>query len=272
MAKLQFEQPLKLMLPAAHSTSIILAGCGGTGSWLAPAIARVGKILVERFQQDLKIFFVDPDRVEEKNIYRQNFCAAEIGLPKAETLAARYGLAWGIGIDAITTKLEKAAESHNLYAGLTLVVGCVDKTRARREILGMMSRAEIWLDCGNAKNYGQILCGVNQAQAVKNPFSITGFCHTLPLPSVQHPELITPEPEEQGMPLSEGTLSCAEMAMQDSQGLSINQRIAAEAADYLVRILVTKDLMKFASYIDLESGTTQSKYITEKAIKAYGKN
>jgi hypothetical protein len=52
------------------------------------------------------------------------------------------------------------------------------------------------------------------------------------------------------------------MAMADSQGLSINQRVAAEAADYLVRMLITKDLKKYATYMDLESGTARSKYIS----------
>jgi hypothetical protein len=96
----------------------------------------------------------------------------------------------------------------------------------------------------------------------------------LPLPGVVHPELIENQPEFQGKsPLTyvEPVLSCAEIALQDSQGLAINQRMAAEAADYLVRMLITKDLRKYATYIDLESGTTQSKYITEKVNKHYAK-
>jgi hypothetical protein len=57
------------------------------------------------------------------------------------------------------------------------------------------------------------------------------------------------------------------MAMRDSQGMAINQRIAAEASDYLVRLLLTKDLCKYATYIDLASGSTKSKYILPEEVR-----
>ena len=52
-------------------------------------------------QESFSALFVDPDFVERKNIPRQNFCDAEVGYPKAQTLAARYGLAWGVEIRAV---------------------------------------------------------------------------------------------------------------------------------------------------------------------------
>jgi len=50
-------------------------------------------------------------------------------------------------------------------------------------------------------------------------------------------------------------MSCAEIAMLDEQGLTINQTIASVAADYLVRLLLTQNLDKFQTYIDLNSGS-----------------
>jgi hypothetical protein len=62
-------------------------------------------------------------------------------------------------------------------------------------------------------------------------------------------------------------LSCEEMALANAQSLMINQRVAAEAADYLLRLLVTGGLKKFQTFIDLPSGTTKSTYITQENIE-----
>ncbi len=270
MDELNFEQPLELILPVEKHITLMLVGCGGTGSWLAPAVARIGKILIERFNREVSIYFIDPDVVEEKNIYRQNFCAAEIEANKAETLAQRHGLAWGIEINAMSRKYKDVIYSIR-DLNHAIVIGCVDRTSARVEIAESMQHHDMgaWLDCGNSESYGQILLGVKSS--AKDLFSIPGKCGGLPLPSHQHPELVK-EPEiNKSVAQPSSTLSCADMAMQDSQGLAINQCMAAEAADYLVRMLITKNLKKFATYIDLESGTTRSKYITEKAVQEYAK-
>ena len=86
-----------------RSLSITLVGCGGTGSWLAPAIARIARVLLDAGEPDrrVSVTFVDPDTVEQKNLARQNFCAAELGANKARALALRYGAAWGLDIKAV---------------------------------------------------------------------------------------------------------------------------------------------------------------------------
>jgi PRTRC genetic system ThiF family protein len=270
MDEMNFEKPLELILPNEKHIALILVGCGGTGSWLAPAVTRVGKILIERFNREVSIYFIDPDRIEEKNIYRQNFCAAEVGMNKAEALAMRYGLAWGIEIHAMARKYSQAEHS---IKGLNqmIVIGCVDRTSARKEIAGRVNSNDlhVWLDCGNSESYGQILLGVKSSTI--DIFPIPGKCSGLPMPNIQHPELVKDEKINKAFAQPAFPFSCADMALRDSQGLAINQRMAAEAADYLVRMLITQDLKKFATYIDLESGTTRSKYITEKAVNGYGK-
>lgn len=266
MDEMKFEKPLELILPNEKHIALILVGCGGTGSWLAPAVTRVGKILIERFNRDVSIYFIDPDRVEEKNIYRQNFCAAEVGMNKAEALAMRYGLAWGIEIHAMARKYSQA-ESSIKNQNLMIVIGCVDRTSARKEITS--KDLHVWLDCGNSESYGQVLLGVKSS--TNDIFPMPGKCSGLPMPNIQHPELVKDEKINKVIEQPDSIFSCADMALRDSQGLAINQRMAAEAADYLVRMLITNDLKKFATYIDLESGTTRSKYITEKAVKEYGK-
>ena len=100
-----------VLLPVVKEVSIHLIGCGGSGSWLAPHLARIAKLLDEVHHLSVKLIFWDPDLVEEKNIYRQNFCEAEIGVNKAQTLARRYGHAWGMEVIAVTAPFTR----ENLY-------------------------------------------------------------------------------------------------------------------------------------------------------------
>ena len=266
MISLDYVESKKLLIPDEKSILINLVGCGGTGSWLAPAVARLAKVLIEHFHKQVKVNFYDPDRVEEKNIYRQNFCAAEIGKYKAESLATRYGLAWGVDIQAVNRALN--GTNIDFDSDLVVFLGCVDNFEGRKFISSYKLNNAWWIDSGNTRNQGQILIGALKKRPKGNLFKFEGFCTWLPSPAEQHPELVQALKIDEMAP--EQNLSCAEMALLDSQGLTINQRMAAEAADYLMRLLITKDLTRYATYIDLESGTTRSKYITEKEIRRMG--
>jgi PRTRC genetic system ThiF family protein len=265
---LDYANACRLLLISTERIGLVLIGCGGTGSWLAPSVARIGRILMEKFTKEVEIYFIDPDKVEAKNCFRQNFCPAEIGRNKAECLAFRYSLAWGVLISAIAEPFDPKF-IHNLYRNYSIIlIGCVDNPAARKAIKKAAESRMIedyrtwWLDCGNHHSAGQVLLGCGTKEP-KNPFEFPGLCSWLPLPADQHPELL--EAQEIIADPQEG-LSCADLAMIDSQGLAINQRIAAEATDYLVRMLLTKDLMKMATYIDLASGSTRSKYINPGSV------
>lgn len=60
-----------------------IIGCGGVGSWLAPALV----MLAGREEVTL----VDGDSLEQKNMNRQLFDESHIGMNKAEALAQKYG-------------------------------------------------------------------------------------------------------------------------------------------------------------------------------------
>lgn len=150
-----------------------------------------------------------------------------------------------------------------------LLIGCVDNPEGRREIEKAARTNSYgdawWLDCGNSRASGQALLGSGAAKP-EDPFRLPGFCAWLPLPSVQHPELLKREPHP-AVPRKEANeLSCAEMALRDAQGLMVNQRMAAEAGDMLARMLLTRDLTRFATYFDLESGSARSRYITRQEV------
>ena len=71
-----------------------------------------------------------------------------------------------------------------------------------------------------------------------------------------------PRPEEQ----ADQGLSCAELLAANAQAMTMNAAMAIEGADYLYRFLVTGTLKKFATYLDLPSGTKKSSYITPQTL------
>jgi PRTRC genetic system ThiF family protein len=243
-----------------------LVGCGGTGSWLAPSIVRLGRVLAGK-GKEVKLYFVDPDHVEPANVLRQCFCDGEIGLDKAKTLSLRYSIAWGMEVGAIARPFDSNWITPG-YNTFVLVIGCVDNARARQAIAQTLENnnrrlaPNVWhLDCGNSRRSGQVLLGSNlSANPDDYQFDTLG-CFRLPAPTVQQPDLLVPQPEE----LENNSLSCEQLALLNSQSLSINQRVAAEAFDYLLQ-LTAGTLRRFATYFDLESGSGRSLYTTQASV------
>jgi PRTRC genetic system ThiF family protein len=249
----------RLLIPMApRSLHVYLIGCGGTGSWLAPHLARYLRLFKEvNPDTDLQLFFVDRDWVEEKNTFRQNFIPAEIGQNKAEALAMRYTISAGLPITACADNFDKirgtrAADSE----GMTLYLGCVDNAAARRSIARQMNYHKyspgnaFWLDCGNHKYSGQVLLSKDGDNSV-SPFTLKGACTYIPTQDQFHPELFRDEKEKK-VKVS-ARISCAEQAMIDQQSLSINTTVASVAAHYLAGLLLTGKVEKFATYFDLEN-------------------
>lgn len=268
---LSFMNAARVVTAPHREVHFVMVGCGGTGSWLAPAVARMMRVIKES-GRDVSALFVDPDFIEEKNIPRQNFCDAEIGYPKAQTLAARYGVAWGIEIESITSHFSNTMISSK-WNRLTVLIGCVDNAAARQEMAqtlkvnGVETPPQLWwLDCGNRRESGQTLLGSTaDPRAMQHAFPVDSLCQQLPSPAWQCPDLLKPQPEE----LSNHNLSCAELALANAQGLIVNQRVAAEAADYLARLLVHQNLRRFATYFDLASGSVKNYYITPEEIETF---
>lgn len=266
-----------LRLVERDALNLILAGCGGTGSWLAPTVVRVARLLAEKFHKSVRVVFIDPDSVEAKNCYRQNFAESEIGRNKAEALAARYGLAWGVDVLALPAPfpadLDRLLETdRQTHYELSVVIGCVDNAPARSAIHTYLTEkagygaARWWLDCGNDRHSGQVLLGGFNSKHDQAIFPIPGYCARLPLPSEQHPELLVPHPADA---VPDGNLSCADLALRGAQGLAVNQQVAAIAGDTLLQMLVYGTLTHFQTYFDQASGTMRSTPITEKALAPY---
>ena len=281
--------PLKLVAPGPRSAlRLYLIGTGGTGSWLAPHVVRLARFLHEANGANVRVTFIDPDGVEPKNIFRQNYATAEIGVRKAETLALRLGSAWGIEIRVHPLRFDKKMVELQ-YGDVGVLIGCVDNAPARKSIADALSHQGQgwnggsyssespplphlwWLDCGNGENTGQVLLGSTGSPKILRyafpHYPECTYCVHLPAPHLQHPDLLEPHPAEIETCAEQPGASCADLAWTGDQSPSINSMVANIAAAYLWRIFADKrGLTTFATYCDLQSFSLRSRFITPDAV------
>lgn len=277
---LSFSQAAVVMPREYSSLRFIVVGAGGTGSFVVPAIARLMFELKQLQSKPVEMLIVDPDVVENGNIPRSNFCAAEVGGCKAQTLAKRIALAWGLECHYSNELFD--GENHlkpmmNDYRSMTVIVGCVDNHLARRDIHLAIDKyrrhdpsdapALWWIDGGNGRCSGQVLLGSNTKRTKADQhFTGTSICRSLPAPSLVHPGLLKADRSLGSQDLA--GLSCSDRIRLGEQGLNINQRVAIEMTEMLTAMLLERDLRRFATYFDLETGTSRSLYCTPAQIEA----
>ena len=225
---------------ADWDATIVIVGCGGTGSRLVPDVCRL------LLGHKARLFLVDHDRVEPHNLGRQSFAPDEVGQFKAVALAARmlrefrrFGLPIGHAIRPYDPVLHGAVFGRS--SALNLVIGAVDNAEARRAIAGSLAnssptgREVWWLDAGNARNSGQLILGnAADAAGLAGAFNrATGRCRALPAPGLRRPALLTAPPE----PAPRDRLDCAAAIATGEQGPTINAHLATWAASYVERLL-----------------------------------
>ena len=244
-----------------------MVGCGGTGSQLSQALARL-VFTLNQVNRPTALTFIDFDQVEEKNLGRQIFCPAELHQNKAIALATRYGHALGIAIEAYTRPFA-TYQLKDERECLTVLIGSVDNHHARREMARTLAshtyRAGqlLWLDCSNFRDSGKVLIGnAHHQDQLRQCFPVPQACSALPAPSLTMPQLLEPEGYEE----VEANLSCADLINLRLQSLNVNMMTATIAANYLTKLLLEHNLKSFATYFDLGSGSMRSEYITPEAI------
>lgn len=277
MSDSSYHNALPILLIPHKQIQFFLVGCGGTGGFLAPMLARL-IVALEKSGIAASGTLVDFDVVDNLNVPRQNFCAADIGFNKAEVLATRYSLAYGIKLGAYANSFSVEMVKRQWHK-LIILIGCVDNSAARTELAKSLDSTDYyhasrelpkvwWMDCGNFGQgvpAGQVLLGSTndfEPERAFNDLDNPNFCVNLPSPSFQHPDLLVPQPEE----LSLQQLSCAEIAAMNAQSLFINQRVAAEAIEMLSQLVLTKSLRRFATYFHCGSGSSRSRYTSQETL------
>lgn len=230
---------------------MILVGCGGTGSLVADGLCR---LLVKN---DIPLFIVDPDIVEEHNLLRQAFYKEDLGKFKAQVIAERcarlYGRKIGYSIWPFEKDIAKLVQfgGRSPLAQNSLIIGCVDNAEARKDIAKCMEySSNWWLDAGNSYNSGQVLIGnANHLAVLNGAFDEqTGIVDNIPCPSMQSPTLLIPQVQETRQ------IDCAQAVRDNSQSSVINQAMAMLVLEIIRRIMIA-DLTWMGIYLDMELGS-----------------
>jgi len=229
--------------------TVTVVGCGGTGGFAAESLCRL-------LPGHADLVLVDHDRVEERNLLRQNFYCEDLGQLKSETLAHRLAKKFDrqVGYSTLPVAMTQLA-----FPGL--VIGCVDNGLARRDIAravnGMIHDWSWWVDAGNGENYGQVLIGNTNVAA--HCFLTKNIYCGLPLPTIQKPELLNQAPTTRG---------CVEVA--EEQGPTINLTMAAVVVE-VVRQLIAGTCPWVQLYLDMQAGTLVPVLATPEIIKSLSK-
>lgn len=259
---LTYRRAAKFITQPYKKVHILVVGCGGTGSQLAPAVASLVYTL-NSIDRPTSLTFIDYDRVEQKNIGRQNFVKPDLNRNKAVTLAARYGHAYGFEAEAFTKRFSEYGGKDDRET-LVIMVGCVDNPDARRDMAAALdknpfgARQVLWLDCGNLRYSGKVYFGsTNKKEYLRQSFPMPQTCVALPSVALLQPKLLEPEQPED----VDFGLDCADLVNLQMQSLNVNRITAIIAVEYLTQLLLDRDLKCFATYYDLRSFSMRTDYI-----------
>ncbi|HEY4973747.1 MAG TPA: PRTRC system ThiF family protein [Steroidobacteraceae bacterium] len=140
--------------------SIVVAGCGGTGSAVLSGLPYLHHaLLAAGHPAGLQVYAADGDRVTETNCVRQPFTTSEIGMYKVHVLVQRLNVFWGLNWVALPTHVRCGRD----LPDCDFLISCVD-TRAARATLARIVRLKTrrfhyWLDGGNTADAGQFVLG-----------------------------------------------------------------------------------------------------------------
>lgn len=238
--------------------NIIQIGAGGTGGYLTRDLSRFIYSLNQR-EANIKINYtiVDGDKVEEKNLLRQNFLPQDLGKNKAEAMALRHSRAFGLPITAVTEMFTKHHYSNlrnNSSSAVTILIGCVDSNAARRAMHECMvhdRRPVVWIDSGNERFSGQIVMGYyKDASSVYVPNVIDVY-----------PDLLDPSKD------SKSEISCAERLMRDEQNIFVNVCASTHILNF-VRQVILKEKTRIHGVIFGINGKVDSMYLKNNTVES----
>ncbi len=236
----------------------VLIGCGGTGGFVAESLCR----LLTGSKAELVL--IDHDIVEPHNLLRQNFTERDTGEFKSKALAERLAREFNRPIGySIYPYDEDLQRKFRASPGIT--IACVDNSATRNLLHRQNSYGPSWyIDAGNGETWGQILIGNTELSHQLRPDeALNGnLCRHLPLPGLQRPDLLEPEPPELPRP------DCAAALDLTDQDPTINATMAALTVQ-TIRKMIQGTCHYMALYLDLNQGTVTPQNITPKKLSHY---
>lgn len=218
------------ILNPTHEVSIILIGCGGTGSQVLSGLARMNEALKGLNHPGLHVAVYDDDTVSDSNIGRQLFSPSDIGANKAVVSVTRINRYFGTEWVAVPERYRLKRDNK---AGLAnIIISCVDSAAARVDIKRKIKGSPYkhgepynwmyyWLDFGNSYKSGQAVLGTIGTIRLPKCIEATADGNVQHLPDVleQFPELEDVKEAEEGP-------SCSIAQALGRQDLFINSTLA----------------------------------------------
>ena len=159
---------VEVNLSAYDCYTILVVGCGGTGSQLLGPLMQLCSNMKKK-GKIRSIVLIDGDRYEEKNLRNQKATMDDIGDNKAYVMATRYGYVFeDLDITSYEEYLNTPKELDDITRKFSniIVIGCVDNNKARKimhEYFTMNNKKQnlIYIDSGNgtSERTGQIVVG-----------------------------------------------------------------------------------------------------------------
>lgn len=182
----KFHYTEQYFLAPQHPITVKVIGCGGSGSQMLQALARINVSLIALGHPGLLVQAWDNDKVSEANLGRQLFSAADLEQYKAKILVERINRFYGFNWQAIPLLWDKTCLKDNFFANL--MITCVDNV-STRELMQTMKISfshmrepfavpYYWLDLGNSQKTGQAILGT--FRAIKQPKRTRGAVDNLP--------------------------------------------------------------------------------------------
>ena len=227
-----------MIFSRSRPVKVVMLGAGGTGAHIAPHLYR----LLYALERPVKFIICDGDKVEPKNLVRQNFTQADLGENKAKVLAERYASVFGMETEYVPEFIESEERLRQLLDSRTIrmgnswggsvfqeqviLIGAVDNNRSRQMCHSVFyqMRELIYIDSGNGEHTGQVVCGIRSG----------GRTLYRPVGKV-YPDVLK---EKDKFPTE---LSCADASLSAPQSIAANITAATAVVDIIYNILALGD-------------------------------
>lgn len=259
--------------------NIHVVGAGGNGSYLIPHIARYISTKFVSESSKPRVHVYDGDKVESKNLLRQNFISADIGKNKAEVLVSRYNKAFGLKMTAHPKFVTSRTFDHSVYLDpYSLVITCTDNLKSRGLFALATHTTFAWLDLGNEERGGQVILSFagrtygDWSTYIMNNCA-DGKLYINPDLPTKTPSIFSLYPELKDKLLTEKhitELSCAEQAADSGvQAGFVNNLAAAIGMNYVHALLSKSPIHTNITWFSIDNIYAQNT-LTKSKIVAWG--
>lgn len=248
---------LEQKLQGYKSYRIVVVGCGGTGSNLAPHLCQWAYSVQQKHKCKITIILVDQDVIEPDNIGRQFFVEKDLGDNKARVLSVRYATAWGVDVEyhpyyirdvETLVKLLRPDNNQSRNHELPVLLGCVDNNVARQRMHDAFLALDTigYTDTGNSEFNGQVVLGLKiEGETLLKP--VADFW----------PDILTATDDVQ----VGGT--CAVKVVKEPQNLLANLGAAYNLLCFLNNIVALKTVSAYMATYDSQTMVCRPEFVRD---------